>query len=151
MAERLVALGLEPSEGPVKWPELVDGADTVFAFSVGTTSCNIGNQNLSWVGSTSAHPVIGQNLYRLKDGRLEQIGMSWLKHGFGALQGSLCMPCQGTGSWSALGVGCSDPYGSSLNGSQGPLGPRSEVNAASSRASSGESFTPASKHHSNVI
>ena len=29
---------------------------------------------------------------------------------------------------SALGVGCSDPYGSGLNGSQNGLGPRYEVN-----------------------
>lgn len=120
----------------------------IYAYSVGTTSCNIaGNYNtipaanvsandLIWVDSTNRHPVIGQNFYRLKvtDGtvggptRLEQIGMSWLKHGFTALTQNLCSPCGGRGG-SVLGVGCSDPYVSSLNGQQGNLGPRSHVNA----------------------
>ncbi len=104
------------------------------ALALGTTSCNMGNANLSWVGSTTQHPVIGGNLYRYKTvagaPRFEQIGLSWLKHGFAAAQGSLCCTCQGTGSGQALGVGCSDPYGSGLNGSQSGLGPRWEVNAS---------------------
>lgn len=103
------------------------------AFSLGTTSCNIGTQNLTWISSTNQHPVIGGNLYKYDaaaGGRFTMIGRSWLKHGFGALQENLCQPCTGTGNWQALGVGCSDPYGSSLNGQQSPLGPRSEVNAS---------------------
>tara|TARA_R110002073_G_scaffold220058_1_gene380266 strand:- start:964 stop:3018 length:2055 start_codon:yes stop_codon:yes gene_type:complete len=100
----------------------------IAGYSIGTTSCNIGTSNLNWISSTNDHPVIGQNIYRLKDGRFEQIGQSWLKHGFFALQGDVCCTCTGTGSGSALGVGCSDPYGAGLNGSQGGLGPRSEVN-----------------------
>jgi hypothetical protein len=104
------------------------------AIALGTTSCNMGNANLSWVGSTPQHPVIGGNLYRYKTvngaPRFEQIGMSWLKHGFAAAQGNLCCTCTGSGSGQALGVGCSDPYGSGLNGSQGGLGPRWEVNAS---------------------
>ena len=99
------------------------------AFAVGTTSCNIGDQNLLWVAGTNQHPVIGQNMYRLKDGRLEQIGQSWLKHGFTALTENICgCGCNGQGG-SVLGVGCSDPYCCGLNGQQSGLGPRSEVNA----------------------
>lgn len=102
----------------------------ISAYSIGTTSCNIGDAVLAWYSSTNQHPVIAQNMYRLKDGRFEMIGMSWLKHGFCALSGTLCGPCQST-SCATLGIGCSDPYSSGLNGSQSNLGPRSQVNATS--------------------
>lgn len=100
------------------------------AYAVGTTSCNIGTVPLLWIASTNQHPVIGQNMFRIRNGVFEQVGQSWLKHGFTALQGNLCSPCNANPNGSALGVGCSDPYGASLNGSQGGLGPRFEVNAA---------------------
>jgi hypothetical protein len=108
---------------------VVDGR-TIMAYSFGTTSCNLGTQQLDWYGGTNRHPVIPQNAYRLENGRIEQIGMSWMKHGFCALQQQLCATCTSAGSGcpSQLGVGCSDPYTSSLNGSQGDLGPRYEVN-----------------------
>ena len=105
------------------------GSEGAFhAYSVGTTSCNQGDADLIWISSTNEHPVIGQELFRLKDGRFEQIGISWLKHGFFALSQNLCATCSPTNG-TALGVGCSDPYSAGLNGSQGNLGPRSEVNA----------------------
>ena len=116
--------------GAITGPSNYSSQGTIDAFSIGTTSCNIGDTPLLWISNTNQHPVIGQALYRLKDGHFDQIGMSWLKHGFFALQGSLCMSCTPNPNGSALGVGCSDPYGSSLNGSQSGLGPRSEVNAA---------------------
>ncbi|HEV8238745.1 MAG TPA: hypothetical protein VGS57_05215 [Thermoanaerobaculia bacterium] len=115
-------------------------------YSVGTVSCNRGDTPLNWCaqssgcapGATSAnHPAIGQNLYRLKDGRLEQIGMSWLKHGFTSLNQSSggCTGSSGGGCQSPpfngnqLGIGCTDPYSASLNGSRTRLGPHQEVNA----------------------
>jgi len=101
----------------------------ITAYSVGTVSCNVGTCWLNWFDNINQHPVIGQNMYRLKDGRFEQIGMSWLKHGFFALSGELCESgCIGTNG-DHLGVNCSDPYSAGLNGSQSGLGPRSEVNA----------------------
>ena len=119
-------------------------AGGIRGYSVGTTSCNIGTTPLNWcdqasgcaAGATTAdHPVIAQNMYRLKNGRMDQIGASWLKHGFLSTNspgGAECGPGTCTtppaGS-NQLGVGCTDPYGSSLNGSR-PLGPKSEVNAA---------------------
>jgi hypothetical protein len=77
------------------------------------------------------HPVIAQNLFRVKEGRFEQIGMSWLKHGFVSTNSfdSACGSCQQPpAGGNQLGVGCTDAYGSGLNGSR-PLGMRSEVNA----------------------
>jgi hypothetical protein len=101
------------------------------AYAVGTTSCNIGTAQLEWFASPdNRHPFIPQNMFRHKDGRLEQIGMSWGKHGFTALQGTLCGSCQASSTGTYLGVGCSDPYSASLNGSQSGLGARWEVNAA---------------------
>ena len=105
------------------------------AFSVATTSCNVGTQNLNWIANDGRHPVIPQNLYRLKTvngaSRFEQIGQSWLKHGFTALTDSDCCACNGQGG-AVLGVGCSDPYSDFRNGTQvttvGGLGPRFQVN-----------------------
>ena len=109
-------------------------AGGIEAFSMGTTSCNMGNTNLNWISQPSnLHPVIGQNLFRMKlvngSRRFEHLGQSWLKHGFFALsQTACCVSCSGT-SGNALGVGCSDPYTSSRNGGQGSLGPKWQVNA----------------------
>jgi hypothetical protein len=118
---------------PVKYGAATINGVSMMAYSIGTVSCNIGDQQLEWYASPDPrHPFIPMNAYRLKGGRFEQIGMSWGKHGFCALQQSLCGSCTpaGGGCPSLLGVGCSDPYDASLNGSQGGLGPRHEVNAA---------------------
>lgn len=107
------------------------------AYSFGTTSCNIGTTPLTWIDCGNpndpqcrTHPVISQNMYRLVNGRFEQIGQGWLKHGFCALQGTVCGACTPGGNCDALFPGCSDPYSAGLNGSQSGLGPKSEVNAA---------------------
>ena len=110
--------------GPSSW----GSSGSTSAFSIGTTSCNVGSVSLPWFQNTPVHPVIGQNLYRLLNGRFQSVGVSWLKHGFFALQQSLCSGCSPWPNGTALGVGCSDPYTSSLNGQQGGLGPRYEVN-----------------------
>jgi len=115
-------------------------SDGLRAYSVGTTSCNRGDVPLDWISSTNEHPVIAQNLYRVtaaeagpttEHGSIEMLGMSWLKHGFVSinLTEAGCGSCAGNPPGSQLGVGCTDPYSSSLNGSQSRLGPRSEVNA----------------------
>ena len=100
----------------------------VTAFSIGTVSCNLGTCWANWFGFNEQHPVIGQNMFRLKDGRFEQIGQSWLKHGANALSEELCetgcIPTVGT----HLGVNCSDPYTANFNGQQTQLGPKFEVN-----------------------
>lgn len=105
------------------------------AFSIGTVSCNLGDQPAVWYGSNNQHPVIAQQFYRLKGNRFEQIGMAWVKHGFFATLESECGGCinphpPGSGNpGTLLGVGCSDPYSAALNGEQAALGPRSQINA----------------------
>ncbi len=102
----------------------------ISAYAVGTTACNNGTVPLNWVDGTPNHPVICVTIYRLMDGRLEQLGVTFVKHSFASLQGNACgLGCSGNGDFSHLGTGCSDPYGAGLNGDQGGLGPRSEVNA----------------------
>ncbi len=104
----------------------------VTGYSVGTTSVNLGDVNLLWIAGNNNHPRIPQNLFRYVDGRLDQIGMSWCKDGFCALQLNECGSCQpaGSGCPQELGPGCSDPYSDSLNGNQSGLAPRSQCNAA---------------------
>ncbi len=100
--------------------------DGIGGYAISTTSCNYGDEEADWHGGTNNTPLIGQNAYRLKDGRFEQIGMSWLKHSFCALSEPGCGDCQPT-DCSTLGIGCADTYGAGLN--TNPSGPRSDVNA----------------------
>lgn len=102
----------------------------VRAYAVGTTACNAGDVNLNWIDGSINHPVISCTIYKLKDGRLEQLGVTFVKHSFASLQGNACgFGCGSGGTFQALGPGCSDPYGAGLNGGQSGLGPRSEINA----------------------
>lgn len=106
----------------------------ITGYAVTTVSCNIGTSSAVWFSGSNQHPVIGQNMYRYKvvdgAGRFEQIGMSWLKHGFCAADasGPGCGTCHPDGDCNWLTVGCTDTYGAGLNGDQGNLGPRSDVN-----------------------
>ena len=110
--------------GTMRW----GGVGGITAFSVGTTSCNLGSCWLNWISTTAEHPVIGQNMFRLKDGRFEQVGQAWLKHGFTALTGNVCSSsCVHPPNGSHLGVNCSDPYDANLNGTQTRLGPKENV------------------------
>ena len=126
-----VLAGVDVIVGDLHQTNSYGASGGIAAFSVGTISCNIGSAPLNWFSETNQHPVIGQNVFRLKDGKYEQIGQGWLKHGFFALSETLCSGpggCVGDPDGDHLGVGCSDPYSASLNGTQGNLGPRSQVN-----------------------
>ena len=101
------------------------------SYAVGTTSCNIGTVPLTWIRNSAAkYPVISQNLYRLSSGRFEQISQAWLKHGYCALNGTICGPCptQSTPACAYLMPQCSDPYSAGLNGDQSDLGPKWHIN-----------------------
>ncbi len=99
----------------------------IHAYSLGTITCNIGDEQLDFFANTPDHPVFAQNMYRLADGRFEQIGMSWLLHGFAALQQAHCGTCQPAQNVQHLGVMCSDTVGAGLAGAQFGMGPRSDV------------------------
>ncbi len=146
-------------EGFVPGPDVIVGdipslqqfgsSGTQVGLAVGTTSCNAGNIELNWFQMPAIdHPVIPQNLYRMSGGtsntdRFEQIGQSWLKHAFTALQQNACgFGCQSSGTGTRLGVGCSDPYSASLNAGQTGLGSRAWVNPFSG------AFTSSANSHS---
>ena len=112
-------------------------AGTQVGLAVATTSCNNGDQPLDWFQLPNTdHPVIPQNLYRMAGGvdntqRFEQIGQSWLKHAFFALEDDACnFGCNtnGCSTGSHLCPGCSDPYSADLNGNQSQIGSRAWVN-----------------------
>jgi len=105
-----------------------DGSSGGFGgYSMATVSCNWGDAVLDWYGGTNNSPIIMQNMFRLKNGVFEQIGMqAFMKHSFCALSESGCGSCQAT-NCDTLGIGCADTYwaGLNLNGDA----PRSDINA----------------------
>jgi hypothetical protein len=111
-------------------------AATQVGLAVGTDSCNNGDQPVDWFQLPNTdHPVVPQNLYRMSGGptndqRFEQIGQSWMKHTFEALEGGVCGTCYTSGceTGTHLCPGCSDPYGSGLNAGQNGLGSRAWIN-----------------------
>ena len=148
-----------------------------FVMSATTISCNTRPNNVgqtisgtfyeypvpewyaAWDGDLPAndargarHPYIAINTYRLNaEGRLEQLGAAWVKHGWyaasasqGTVGGANGQPACGTGSCAgpdntALGANCSDTYGASLNVAADDVGPRSEINP---RAAAGITSDP---------
>jgi hypothetical protein len=101
----------------------------VAGLSMSTTSCNPGDVEALWQAPMDEdHPTIAMQFYRETNGLLEQIGVSWAKHGFYALSSNECgYGCSGTDG-TRLGVGCSDTYGTGNNGDRYWLGPRDEIN-----------------------
>ncbi|MFH0981011.1 MAG: hypothetical protein V2A79_05680 [Planctomycetota bacterium] len=112
--------------GLKRWGRVGD----ITAYSIGTILCNQGDEPVKWVLNTNEHPIIAQHMYRLKDGRLEHIGMSWVPHAFFALNGTFCYTDCVPGSGDSLGVHCSDSHSASVNGLQANMAPRYQVNAA---------------------
>jgi hypothetical protein len=117
--------------------EELGSAGTQVGLAVATTSCNNGDQPVDWFALPNTdHPVVPQNFYRMSGGadnteRFEQIGQSWLKHTFFALEDDACnIGCNtsGCGTGSHLCPGCSDPYTAGLNGDQDQIGSRAWVN-----------------------
>jgi hypothetical protein len=148
------SMGMPPMqhEGDPAAPNLVPGPDVIVGnienvaqsgsagtqvgLAIGTDSCNNGDQPVDWFALPNTdHPVVPQNLYRMSGGtdnteRFEQIGQSWMKHTFEALEDSVCGTCNTSGCQTGthLCPGCSDPYVSSLNGDQNSIGSRAWMN-----------------------
>ena len=139
--------GLAPAGNPTSGPDVTvcrvynvsqfgrDGQ--LNGLSIGTTSYNSGATNLEWYPSPQEnHPFIAYNLYRMDDRKVEQVGVSWIKHGFFATNNPDCdqtdpnfshSNCAGGGGLE-LKPACGDTYGAGLNASLTYLGPRYEVN-----------------------
>jgi hypothetical protein len=118
------------SELPVVWG-CVDG---IQAYSTRGGVCNVGNLPLPG-DLTANHPMWTQNLYRLKDNRFEQIGMSWVKHTAWSDDEGPCTACgvpedhchpPDPDTPFALDPGCRDIYTACENSR--PEGPRSQIN-----------------------
>ena len=92
---------------------------TQVGLAIGTDSCNNGDQPVNWFALPDTdHPVVPQNLYRMSGGgdnteHFEQIGQSWMKHTFEALEETVCGTCDQSNcqDFTHLCPGCSDPYG----------------------------------------
>lgn len=127
---------IEPPSGDVgpdvQYRDIVDYANHgnvggIRAYTFGTGTCNVGTQNLAWTNTTT--PGVAFNLFRLANGRLEQIGLSFAKTACCAAAGTGCgMACNGQGG-SVLGAGCLDVYGAGWNQQQSRLAARSAINA----------------------
>ncbi len=106
-----------------------------YAYALGSATCNIGDANAEWnLTGFNGSPGLAMNLYRIKDGRFMQIGMSFVKHSCCAGAAPGCagnngqtVSCNGQGG-TQLGSGCRDLYSGGINGSQGGLGARSNIN-----------------------
>ncbi|TVQ33694.1 MAG: hypothetical protein EA376_01565 [Phycisphaeraceae bacterium] len=99
---------------------------SVHAYALGSHTCNIGDQPLAW--DNNGTPAFGMNAYRLHDGRLMQVGMSFAKTACCVFNQNGCgLACSGTGF--GLRAGCLDIYSATWNGNQARLGPRSVINA----------------------
>ncbi len=91
---------------------------------------NIGKADVPWYraiapdGQVGPHPYLTMNMYRIQDGRLEQIGSSDVKHAFFALNNDCDCP-----GGQILYATCTDLYAASTNGNFLYLAPRDEVTA----------------------
>lgn len=121
----------DPAVGSVGCPEACDGVSGVVAVTPNATLENTGTADVPWWEQFTGpeppygndqHPYLVWNLYRLADGRFEQIGMSGLKHAFNSI--NVNCPCSGG---NIVWVGCRDVYSITSNNIAKYLAPRSEV------------------------
>lgn len=83
------------------------------------------------------HPFLVWNMYRMSQGRLEQLGSSGVKHAFLTLNFSCTINCN---SGYVLWPGCEDVYSSGTNDSNSNQGPREDIFASDGLFISSPSF-----------
>jgi len=105
--------------------------DGLNGLALETTVCNTGSVEIEWHQPMNEHhPKIAFLVAAVREGRIVQLSnRSWVKHGFFALNGRSCSPCEPPAVFGEyLGIGCSDTYATSNNGDSFYLGPPDEVN-----------------------
>jgi len=109
----------------------IDGTK-IDAIAVGSAACNVGTEPIAYEQFTTHHPVIRGGMFRLLNGRFEQIGTSWVLHEFFATNesGQCAQMCTtpDEGGY-ALNPGCSNLDSGLLNGAWSQVSPASTINA----------------------
>jgi len=83
------------------------------------------------------HPFLVWNMYRISDGRIEQLAASGVKHAWLTININCSINC---GNNNTLWPGCEDVYGSSTNDNNADQGPRDEIVASEGLFISSPSF-----------
>lgn len=116
---------------------------------------NLGEADVPWIAKfeentvypyapNDQHPYLVWSLYRLHQGRVEQLGVSGVKHAFNTVNLHCDLDCEyikvNTNSGDVLGPGCEDVYGASTNDMNSAMGPRGEIVASQGAFTSTDSF-----------
>jgi hypothetical protein len=121
----------DPTVGAVACPGCDGASGGIVAVTPNATLENTGTADVPWWEQFTApqepygndqHPYLVWNLYRLDDGRFEQIGVSGLKHAFFTINDNC--PCPGG---NVVWVGCQDVYSIASNNINRYLAPRGEI------------------------
>lgn len=103
----------------------------ITAYSWAVTECNAGDEWAVYLANVNQHPLIHENLYRIKGGRFEHVGMSWVLHTWCAADFFECIEdSEPNAMCDFMTIGIANVISSSLMGKQEDMGPRSDVNAA---------------------
>jgi len=122
-------------DGVPSTPNLVKIAPSATLKSVGQASAGVEIGDAVWIPKFSSnglypfdppdqHPFLVWNMYRIADGRIEQLGASGVKHAFLTLNFNCTINC---GSGNVLWPGCEDVYGTGTNNSNSSQGPRYDI------------------------
>ena len=127
--EQGLVLGPDPAVKDLSEFRQVGRVGSEVAFTMRTVICNHGDVAMDWHRVPDPrHPFLVFNMYRLMNDRIEQIGASWVKHGYSASQSGGCgARCQAAEGNQNLGPGCADVYGTSANSRQSTFGPRTDI------------------------